>query len=63
MENPFKLIIVAIVLLLMGAILPFLMVMGLLESTLALCFMAGLSSPAGLILGVIGIAMHMRSRK
>ena len=63
MENPPRLIIIALALLIIGVVLPFLMVMGLLESTLALCFIAGLSSPAGLITGIIGIAHYTRGRK
>ena len=44
MENPLRLIIVAIVLLLIGVILPFVMVMQWLESTLFLNFLAAFSS-------------------
>ena len=63
MENRFRLIIIAVVLLITGVVLPFLMVLQLLESTLALNFIAALSSPVGLILGFIGIAQYRRGRK
>lgn len=58
-----KLIIAALVLLLIGVILPFLMVLELLESTLPLNFVAALSSTMGIIIGFIGIAQYMRGRK
>ncbi len=63
MQNPYSLIIVALVLLLLGAVLPFLMVLGVLESTLALNFFAALSSTMGFILGFIGVAKLMRTRR
>ncbi len=63
MENPFRLIIIAFVLLIIGLVLPFLMVLGLVESTLLLCFLAYGSSTTGLILGFVGMTQYMRSRK
>ena len=63
MQNPLRLIIVAIVLLLIGVILPFLMVLQLLESTLALNFISYGCSTAGLILGFVGIAQYTRRRE
>jgi len=63
MENPLRLIIVAIVLLLIGVILPFLMVMELLESTLFLNFISYGCSTAGFITGFIGIAQYVRAGK
>jgi hypothetical protein len=62
-ENALKLIIVGFVLLLVGVVLPFLMVLGLVESTLLLSFLAYGSSTAGLILGFVGIAQYSRGRK
>lgn len=58
-----KLIIAALVLLLIGVILPFLMVLELLESTLPLNFVAALSSTMGIIIGFTGIVQYMRARK
>jgi len=63
MENPVRLIIIAFVLLIIGLVLPFLMVLGLVESTLLLCFLAYGSSTAGLILGFVGIAQYRRGQK
>ena len=63
MENPLRLIIIAVALLLIGVILPFLMVLGLLESTLPLNFIAYACSTAGFITGFIGIAQYTRGRK
>ena len=58
-----KLIIVGFVLLLVGVVLPFLMVLGLVESTLLLNFLSYGCSTAGLITGFIGMAQYMRGRK
>jgi len=63
MENPLRLIIIALVLLIIGVVLPFLMVMELLESTLALNFISAICSTIGLITGFVGIAQYMRARK
>jgi hypothetical protein len=57
-----KLIILAIVLLLIGAVLPFAMVIRLVEPTLLLNFLAAISQISGLIVGFIGIAYYVRSR-
>jgi len=54
---------VGFVLLLTGLVLPFLMVLGLVESTFLLNFLAYGSSTAGLILGFVGIARYGRGRK
>jgi hypothetical protein len=62
-ENALKLIIAALVLLLIGVILPFWMVLEPLESTLVLNFVAALSSTMGIIIGFVGIAQYMRGRK
>ena len=63
MENPLRLIIVALVLLLLGVLLPTLMVLQLVESTLALNFIAYGCSTAGLVTGFIGIALYRRRRE
>ncbi len=57
-----KLIILGFGLLLMGAGLPFLMVIQLVEPTLLLNFLAAISSIGGLIIGLIGIVHYERSR-
>ena len=58
-----KLIIVGFVLLLVGVVLPFLMVLRLVESTFLLNFLAYSSSTAGLVLGFVCIAQYVRPRK
>ena len=63
MEIGTKLIIAALVLLLCGAILPFLMVMGLLASTLPLNFLAAICQVSGLVVGFLGIAMYTARRR
>jgi uncharacterized membrane protein YiaA len=63
MENPVRLIIIGFVLLLCGAVLPFLMVIGLLINTLPLNFLAYFCSVAGLVTGFIGIAQYNRREK
>jgi hypothetical protein len=60
MENAVKLIITGFILLLLGLVLPSLMLLGLLESTLPLNFMSYASSTAGLVVGFIGIALYRR---
>jgi len=63
MEGRSRLIIIGFALLFTGAVLPFLMVNGLLESTLALIFLAYSCSTAGFITGFIGIARYARPKK
>ena len=63
MENRFRLIIIAVVLLITGVVLPTLMVLQLVESTLLLNFLSYGSSTAGLILGFVGIAQYTRRRE
>jgi hypothetical protein len=63
MENPLRLVGIGFGLLVIGVVLPFLMVIGLLESTLFLNFLAVASSIGGLTAGFIGISQYLRSRK
>ena len=51
------------VLVLLGAVLPFLIVMQILKSTLFLNFFSYAVSFTGLMLGVIGAALHVRHTK
>jgi len=55
--SPLQLMVIGFVLLVIGFILPFLMVLRILEPALLLGFIAYLSSLLGLVLGVIGIVM------
>lgn len=59
-ERPWLLILVGAVGLLTGAALPFLMVLGVLTSTLGLNFLAFVFQVGGLFLGLIGLANHVR---
>ena len=63
MDGTRKLLLIGIGLMIVGVALPFLMVIGLLESTLALSFLAHGCSMVGLITGFIGVARYFRSRK
>ena len=47
------------ILLIAGAVLPFLMIIGVLESTFFLNFVTYLASVVGLFLGFIGIAVYV----
>lgn len=60
MQNPVRLIIIGFVFLLLGAALPFLIVIGLLTNTLALNFLAYSCTVAGVITGFVGIALYRR---
>ena len=63
MDSPVKLIIIGAVLLIVGVVLPWLMVLELVRSTLLLNLVAAMSSTGGLLMGFIGIAMYVRARK
>ena len=63
MENPSRLIIIALALLVIGVVLPFLMVMEMLASTIFLNLTSFVCSTVGLITGFIGIAQYRRGRK
>jgi len=61
--SPLRLIILGFVLLLIGFILPFLMVLQILPSTLLLNFLAYLSSLFGLVIGIVGLVLYSQARK
>jgi membrane associated rhomboid family serine protease len=63
MSNPFRLIMIAFALLIIGVAVPFLMVIGILTSTLPLNMVAYSCSLAGLVVGFIGIAQYRRRPK
>jgi len=63
MNSPGLLLGLGILLMLLGIILPFLMVIKVLESTFFLNFFSWGASVAGLALGTIGFAMYSRERK
>jgi len=59
-RRPWLLIVIGFLLVLMGAVVPFLMVMGTLKSTFALNFLSYAASVAGMMLGLIGLAWNSR---
>ena len=63
MTNPRFLLSLGLVLMFLGVILPFLMVIHVLESTFFLNFFSWGASVAGLSFGTIGFAMYTRTRK
>lgn len=54
-----KLIAIGFILVLSGAVLPFLILTGLLPSTYLINFLAFASSTAGIFLGIIGVAVNV----
>ncbi|GBC75905.1 hypothetical protein HRbin07_00097 [bacterium HR07] len=60
--SPLRLLVLAFVLLLMGALLPFLMVIRILEPSFALSFFSYAVSLVGLVTGLIGVAHYGRNR-
>jgi hypothetical protein len=61
--SPLRIILIGFVLVVLGVVLPFLMVLHILESTFFLNFFSYGSSLFGLILGIIGAAMYIRIKK
>jgi hypothetical protein len=60
MKNPKRLLIIGFSLILAGVVLPFLMVIQVLESTFFLNFFAFGAQVTGLFLGFIGSVMYIR---
>jgi hypothetical protein len=58
MEHPARLIIIGFGLLALGAVLPFIMVLKLLESTLFLNFLCVFAQVSGLTIGFLGITHY-----
>lgn len=63
MNSPRFLLTLGLLLMLLGIVLPFLMVIQVLESTFFLNFFSWGASVAGLALGMIGFAMYSRSSR
>lgn len=61
--SPLKLILIGFVLLVLGFLLPFAMVVGFIEPTLLLSFVAYLSSLVGLWIGLYGLILLNRARQ
>ena len=63
MNSPGFLLTLGVILMLLGILLPFLMVIQVLESTFFLNFFSWGLSLAGLAIGTIGFAMYSRGRR
>lgn len=63
MNSPRLLLSLSVLLMVLGIVLPFLMVIQVLESTFFLNFFSWGSSVAGLAFGTIGFAMWSRGKK
>jgi hypothetical protein len=63
LNSPGFLLILGLTLMLLGIILPFLMVIHVVESTFLLNFFAWGASVAGLAFGTIGFAMYSKGKK
>ena len=61
--SPLKIILIGFALVVLGAVLPFLMVLHILESTFFLNFFSYSASLVGLFLGLIGSAYYVRLNK
>jgi type IV secretory pathway TrbD component len=61
--SPARLILIGFVLLVIGFLLPFLMVLQVLESTLPMNFLAYLASLFGLIIWLVGVVTYARTGK
>lgn len=61
--SPLKIILIGFALVVLGVVLPFLMVLHILESTFFLNFFSYSASLVGLILGLIGSAYYVRLSK
>jgi uncharacterized membrane protein (DUF485 family) len=59
-KSPIVMIVVALLMLVLGFVLPFLMMMRILESTILLNFVAYLVSVFGLVLGIVGASSYTR---
>ena len=60
MLSPLKLIAIGFALLVLGALLPFLMLLDLIESTLFLNIISVICSVGGLTVGFIGLTSYLR---
>lgn len=61
--HPGRFIIAAILLLIVGAVLPFLMMIRVVDSSFFLNFLSYIASVVGLFIGIIGIAMYVGEDK
>ncbi len=57
-----KLMVAGGILLVIGAVLPFVIIIGILESTFSLNFVAAISSILGIVIGFIGIIDYYQNK-
>lgn len=62
-QHPERFLIIGFVLVSIGAVLPYLIVFGVLESTFLLNFIAFTASAAGVIVGIIGAAFYAKGKR
>lgn len=58
--TPMRIVLIGLILVILGVVFPFLMVMGVLKSTLFLNFFSFIISLIGIIIGVLGSAYYVR---
>lgn len=61
--QPWQLIVIGFLLSVLGVVLPFLMVIHVVQSTFFLNFFSFVASLGGLILGITGAALYVRRRR
>ena len=61
--TPLQMILVGFLLVVLGWVLPFLMVMGMIKTGFLLSFLSYGASVAGLFVGFIGAAMYVRTKR
>lgn len=62
-KTPLFYILIGFVLVVIGAVMPFLMVMQIVRSTIFLNFISYAASISGLLLGILGAALYVRNAK
>jgi membrane associated rhomboid family serine protease len=63
LDSPLGVIFIGFILVLLGVLLPFLMVIGILESGFFLSFISYFASLIGMIVGLLGAAMFVKERR
>ena len=63
MDTSVRLIVLGVVMLILGAVIPFLIVMEVLRSTIPLNFLSVACSTIGLMAGFVGLAQYVRQRR
>jgi hypothetical protein len=61
--SPLSLILVGFLLIILGILLPLGMMLDLIRTTFALCFLAFSVSVAGVLMGIVGASRHVARRR